>query len=200
MRSLLPSRLLLDSPTLPRSTSPSPFALAADPSPKPSPPARRRGLLEPSIRGAAPPATDPVLSSPPHPPARRPRRSGWIEGAGGSGRGHTSPSPRPGDGAGVPEALRCLLRQQGDAGTLPPLSRFPFPLPDTGHGEESGGSSVSRSAYRCGRLRACRGLIVALISLSTELVVNHVFRQQSASSVLVGNHSLASKGRGNDES
>ena len=62
------------------------------------------------------------------------------------------------------------------------------------------GSSVNRSVRRCGRVRACRGLIVALISLSTELVVNHVFRQQSASSVLVGNHSLASKGRGNDES
>jgi hypothetical protein len=61
----------------------------------------------------------------------RPPRSGLTEGArgGSSGWGYSSPSPRPRDGAGIPEALRCLLRQQGDAGTLPPLSPIPSSTP-----------------------------------------------------------------------
>lgn len=106
---------------------------------------------------------------------------------------------RSGDGAGLPKALRCLLRQQGDAGTLyPPHPVSPRSLPiSTGHCNESGSFSINRSVQKGGG-----GLVpffislVALISVTTERVVNHVFRQApTICQHCFGYQSLTSKGK-----
>jgi hypothetical protein len=97
---------------------------------------------------------------------------------------------RSGDGAGLPKALRCLLRQQGDAGTLSPPLLFPLaPFPSRQD------TAMNRAPRYTGPfIRGGGGLVallspclLALISVTTEWVVNHLFRQQSASTVLATN-------------